>query len=43
MKRHTLRFRAVDRDDLMRMYHGFPGYEEKLREHGILALTFVPV
>lgn len=35
--------RAPDRDDLLRMYHGFPGYEEKIREHGLLALTFVSV
>lgn len=32
--------RARDRDDLLRMYHSFSGYEEKLREHGLLALTF---
>ena len=34
--------RAVDRNGLIRMYHGFPGYEEKMREHGIIALTLVP-
>ncbi len=34
--------RIADRDALLKMYHGFPGYEEKIKEHGIVALTFVP-
>ncbi len=29
----------TDREALLRMYHGFPGYEEKIREFGIIALT----
>ena len=31
--------RAADRDGLLKMYHGFPGYEEKIRQFGIMALT----
>lgn len=34
--------RATDRDALLRMYHGFPGYEEKIKEHGLIALTVTP-
>jgi len=26
--------------DLIKMYHGFPGYEEKIKEFGLIALRF---
>jgi len=27
-------------EDLEKMYYGFPGYREKLKKHGLVALTF---
>lgn len=28
------------RDEIVKMYHSFPGYEEKIKEFGIIAIEF---